>query len=146
MNLADANRTHEIFEDELVGRFMIQFAPGTGMLLVTSHGRCGVVQDDKHVPVRRRVIDHLDQAADSTMNERAIANHADDSPGLTVRQDMAKPQTDAKAGTHTDAGVDGLERLKHTERIAANVPRDDAIPLAQGIENDAILAAVTKLR
>ena len=62
------------------------------MLLQAGHGRGAVVQDQYDVAARRRIVDHLHQARDAAVDERAVANHADDAAGLAGGQGVASPR------------------------------------------------------
>ena len=109
--------------------------PGAGMLLQAGHGRRAVVEDQHDVAAGRRIVDHLHQARDAAVNERAVADHADDPPGLVGGQGVAEPQAHADAGAHADQRVHRLPRRQRSQRIAADVARHDAIELLQHAEN-----------
>src|ERR1035438_3956973 len=48
MHPADAERAGEVFEDELAGRLVVEFAARARVLLVPGHGGGGVVEEDYH--------------------------------------------------------------------------------------------------
>ena len=145
LDAADAQGAGEVFEHELVGRLVVERAAGAGVFLLAGHGGGAVVEDDQHVAGGRRVVDHLDQAGDAAVDEGAVADDADHAAGLVGRQHVAQAQAHAEAGAHADAGVHGLEGRQHAQRVAADVAGDDAVQLAQGLEDDAVRAAVAEL-
>src|SRR5579859_8146659 len=111
---------------------MVQSTAGAWMLLMPGHCRGGVVQDDQDVATWWRVINHLDQAAQTTMKKSAVPDNTDHAAGLILRQNMTQPKTDPEAGTHADARIDGFKRLKNTQGIATDIPGDDTILFAEG--------------
>ena len=127
----NTQRAGQVFQDHFAGRLVRQRPARAWVLLVPRHRGRGIVEDDQHVPVRRRVIDHLHQPANAAMHECAVPDHADHAAGLVGRQHMAQPQPDAQAGPHADARVDGLERLQHAQGVAPDVAGHDAVVLAQ---------------
>ena len=96
--------------------------------------------------VRRRVIDHLDQAADPAVNKGAVADHADDAPALILGQNVAQPEPHPKTCPHANTRINRLKWLQDPQRITADVTRHDAVSLAQGVKHNAVLAGVTQLR
>jgi len=46
MHPADAERAGEVFEDELAGRLVVEFAARARVLLVPGHGGGGIVEDE----------------------------------------------------------------------------------------------------
>ena len=119
----------DVKKSELHG--MSQRAPGPRMLLHTRHCRGSVVHDQHHVAALRRIVDHLDQAGDSAMHEGAVAQHAHHPPGLLGRQRVAQPQAHADGRAHADQRIHCFERRQHTQRIAADITRDDTVQIAQ---------------
>src|ERR1035437_7418253 len=146
MHAPDAERAGQVFDDELVGRLVVQRAARARVFLVARHRRGGVVEDDQYVAVRRRVIDHLHQPADAAMDEGAVADNAYHAAGLVGWEHVTQAQPDAQTGPHAHARVDGLEGLEHPQRVAPDVARHDAILLAQRLKDDAVLAGVAELR
>src|ERR1039458_5965632 len=80
------------------------------------------------------------------MDEGAVADDAHHAAGLVGREHVTQAQSDAQTGPHAHARVDGLERLKHPQRVAPDVTGYDAILLAQRLKDDAVLASVAELR
>ena len=89
-------------------------------------------------PVGGRVVDHLDQAGDPAVDEGGVADDADHAPRLLLRQHVAQAQSDADARPHADAGVHGRERRQDAQRVAADVAGDDAVQVAQDLEDAAV--------
>src|SRR5512140_968844 len=51
--------------------------------------------------------------------------------GVLLRQDVAQAEPDAERRAHGDAAVQALVRREDAERVAADVPRDDRVVLAE---------------
>ena len=56
------------------------------------------------MPGRGRVVDHLDQAGDAAVNERAVADDADDPASLGGRQDFEACRIDNSGSWDSAAG------------------------------------------
>ena len=75
-----------------------------------------------------------------------VADDADHPPGLLGRQHVAQAEADADGGAHADAGVHGLEGRQHAQRVAADVAGDDAVELAQRVEDRVVRAGRRRAR
>ena len=60
------------------------------------------------------------------------------------RQHVAQAQPHADAGAHAHQRVHRLERRQHAQRVAADVAGDDAVQLAQRVEDRAVRAALAQ--
>ena len=82
----------------------------------------------------RRVVDHLHQAGDAAVNECAVTEDANHAPGLLWRQRVAKPESHADGRAHADQRIHRLEGRQNAQRVAADVARNDAVQIFQGLE------------
>ena len=146
VNIAHAQRARQILEDHFAGLGVSQRAPRPWVLLHARHGRGSIVQDQHHMAAFRRVVDHLDEAGDSAVNERAVANDAHHALRILGRQRVAQPQAHADGRAHAYQRIHGLERRQHAQGIAADIAGDDAVQVLEGRVDAAMRTAGAQSR
>ena len=81
---ADADGARDPLDRELVRRAVVKRTAGARVLLLAGHRRSAVVEHEHDVAGGRRVVGHLDKAADARVDERGVADHRNDAPGFTL--------------------------------------------------------------
>lgn len=78
---------------------MFRWATRRGIFLKPGHRRRGVVENQYQVPGRRLVVDHFHDSRDAAVDERAVADDADDFPCVFFRESVpeSQPRADARA-------------------------------------------------
>jgi len=95
-------------------------------------------ENDEHVPRRRWVVEHLDQAGETAVHEGGIADHADHLARLLGGQGVAQTQAHTDGCAHAHASVHGREGRQHAQGVTTDVARHDAAEVAQGLEDVAV--------
>src|ERR1035438_2324471 len=118
-----AERLHQVFEDHLSGAPVIQRTAGAWVLLHAGHGGGAVVQNDRQVAGRGRIVDRFHQPGDAGVQERAVADHAHHAPRFLGWQHLPQAQADGDSRAHAHAGIERVERRQYAQRVAADVDR-----------------------
>src|SRR6266545_327515 len=144
VHVLHADRAAEPLDRHPAGLLVLEGAAGPRVLLLAGHRGRPVVEHDEDVAGRGRVVDHLDEAVHAGVDEGRVADDRDDPLRVLLREHVAQAEADAERGAHGDAGIHALVRRQDTERVAADVTRDDAVVLAERAVNRVVRARLAE--